>query len=217
MLADRFQQVRVMHLEEKGRGRALRQVWLESQADVLSYMDVDLSTDLAAFPKLVDALATKRFDVATGSRLLPESKVRRSRKRELISRGYNRLVKAFFQTKFSDAQCGFKAITRKAAHVLLPLVEDNGWFFDTELLVLAEKRGYRVFDMPVKWVEDSDSRVRIFSTALADVKGLIRLRRKLAFGTSRQEKDVEERRVASGAGPQPKEIKAAVRTHFPDG
>lgn len=176
-LARRFRCVRVAHLELKGRGRALKQVWSESTADILSYMDVDLSTDLRAFPPLIAALAGGAFDVATGSRLREESKVIRGVKREFISRSYNRLVKLFLATKFSDAQCGFKAITRTAAQRLLPAVEDTGWFFDTELLVLAERSGHRIFDLPVTWIDDPDSRVKIMKTAWEDVKGLWRVRR----------------------------------------
>jgi glycosyltransferase involved in cell wall biosynthesis len=180
--SQRYEGVRVVHLEEKGRGRALKNVWTESVADLLSYMDVDLSTDLSAFPPLVEALISGGFDVATGSRLLKPSLTTRRLKRELISRSYNRLIKLLFRTRFSDGQCGFKAITRQAAKELLPLVEDTGWFFDTELLVLAEKLGYRIFDLPVRWVDDSDSRVKILRTAWEDAKGLMRVRRDLAAG-----------------------------------
>lgn len=174
--------VRVLHLEQKGRGGALKAAWLGSSADVLSYMDVDLSTDLAAFPALVDAVASGRFDLAIGSRLLPDSQVERGWKREFISRCYNRLVKALLHTRFSDAQCGFKAISQKAALELLPLVEDTSWFFDTELLALAEKFGYRICELPVRWIEDPDSRVKVLPTALADLRGLVRLRRDLDKG-----------------------------------
>lgn len=181
-LARQHRGVRVMHLEEKGRGRALKAAWERSEADVLSYMDVDLATDLAAFPALVEAVAGQGYDIAIGSRLLPGSQTRRGWKRELLSRGYRRLVKLFFQVRFSDAQCGFKAITRGAGQALLPWVEDNGWFFDTELLVLAERFGYRVGEVPVAWVDDPDSRVRLVSTAWGDLKGLLRVRRKLRRG-----------------------------------
>jgi len=175
-----FASVRVMRLEQKGRGGAIKAAWSNSQADILSYMDVDLSTDLTAFPTLIDALMNRGFDLATGSRLLKTSSTTRGPKREFISRSYNALVKGMFGTKFSDAQCGFKAITRTAAERLLPLVEDNGWFMDTELLVIAEKLGYRIFDLPVRWVDDPDSRVQFLSAVVGDVKGLIRLRRNFA-------------------------------------
>jgi len=171
-----------MHLEEKGRGQAVKKTWTESAAHVLSYMDVDLSTHLSAFPPLIEALMSGAFDVATGSRLLKPSLTTRGLKREAVSRCYNLLIKALFHTKFSDAQCGFKAITRKAAQELLPLVEDNGWFMDTELLILAEKLGYRIFDLPVRWVEDSDSRVKIWRTALGDLQGMARVHRNFASG-----------------------------------
>lgn len=177
--------VRIVHLNQKGRGRALKKVWSESGADILSYMDVDLSSNLYAFPPLIEALISGGFDIGIGSRLLKASTTRRSFKREVISRTYNLLVKSFFFTKFSDAQCGFKAITKGAAGKLLPLIEDTGWFFDTELLVIAEKSGYRIFDLPVSWVEDLDSRVKIVSTAMDDIRGLIRVRKGFATGKYR--------------------------------
>ena len=179
-LAREHPQVRVLRLEEPGRGRALKRAWRESGADILSYMDVDLSTDLAAFGPLIKPLAEGGFDMAIGSRLLPGSVTTRGWKRDLISRCYNRLIKLGFRTQFADAQCGFKAITRSAAAALLPLVEDDAWFFDTELLILAETLGYRVFELPVRWVDDSDSHVRIWRTAIEDIKGLLRVRRSLA-------------------------------------
>lgn len=174
--------VRVLDVPTKGRGGALKVAWLESRAGVLSYMDVDLSTDLAAFPGLVEAVRSGPFDLATGSRLLPDSQTTRCQQREFISRGYNWLARSLLRTRITDLQCGFKAISRQAAHELLPRVEDTGWFFDTELLVLAEKLGYRICELPVRWVEDPDSRVRIVRTALADLRGLLRLRRQLAAG-----------------------------------
>ncbi len=177
--------VRIVHLNQKGRGRALKKVWSESGADILSYMDVDLSSNLYAFPPLIEALISGGFDIGIGSRLLKASTTRRSFKREVISRTYNLLVKSFFFTKFSDAQCGFKSIAKGAAGKLLPMIEDTGWFFDTELLVIAEKLGYRIFDLPVSWVEDLDSRVKIVSTAMDDIRGLIRVRKGFARGKYR--------------------------------
>lgn len=176
-LSRQFSRVRVVHLDQKGRGRALKKVWTESPADILSYMDVDLSSNLYAFPPLIEALISGGFDIGIGSRLLKASTTKRSLKREAISRTYNLLVKAFFFTKFSDAQCGFKATTKEAARRLLPMIVDTGWFFDTELLVIGEKLGYRIFDLPVSWIEDLDSRVKIVQTAMDDIKGLIRVRK----------------------------------------
>ena len=171
-----YPRVSVLHLEEKGRGRALKAAWLASEADVLAYMDVDLSTNLWSFLPLVAPLATGHSDLAIGSRLLRGAMVTRQWKRELISRCYNLLIKAMFANRFSDAQCGFKAIKRSVAQELLPQVEDGEWFFDTELLLLAEERGLRISEVPVDWIEDLDSRVQIASTAVKDVKGLLRMR-----------------------------------------
>jgi len=169
-------QVKYVRIERKGRGFALKQVWAESEADVRTYMDVDLSTELEAFPALVRAVAEDGYGVATGSRLARKSKVERSLKRTTLSIGYNAIIKAAFWTRFSDAQCGFKAISREAAERLLPLVQDNNWFFDTELLILAEKSGYRIKDIPVRWVDDPGSTVKIGATITEDLRGLWRMR-----------------------------------------
>lgn len=174
-LSQQHSDVISLHLGQKGRGRALRRAWLESTSDIVSYMDVDLSTDLSAFPKLIQAI-DEGYDVAVGSRLLPGSSVRRSFKREFTSRSYNFLIKAMFRARFCDAQCGFKALSAEAARKLVPLVQDQGWFFDTELLILAEKKGYRIKEVPVAWVEDPDSRVSVPKTAFDDLKGLLRMR-----------------------------------------
>lgn len=181
-LADAFDFVRVEHLDQKGRGRMLAHVWERTDADILTYMDVDLSTDLFAFPPMVAALASAGFDLAIGSRLLRPDCTTRGIKRESISRCYNLLIKLVFWTKFSDAQCGFKGIRRDAAQFLLPLIRDKAWFFDSELLILAEKFGFRIFDQPVTWVDDPDSRVRIVGTAWEDFKGLMRVRRAFLTG-----------------------------------
>jgi glycosyltransferase involved in cell wall biosynthesis len=169
-------QVGVVHLDQKGRGRALRRAWTESDADAVCYMDVDLSTELRFLPLLLDALLSDA-DVAFGSRLAPGADVERGLKREIISRSYNQIIKLFFWHRFWDAQCGFKGVTRQVVREILPLVEDQAWFFDTELLLIAEKNGYRLKEIPVRWVDDPDSRVKIFKTAWEDLKGLWRLRR----------------------------------------
>ena len=175
--------VSVVHLDEKGRGRALRTVWLASDAAVLAYTDVDLSTDLNALLPLVASLISGHSDLALGTRLARGSRVVRGTKRELISRSYNLLLRGTLATRFTDAQCGFKAIRADVARRLLPLVEDTGWFFDTELLVLAERVGLRLHEVPVDWVDDPDSRVDIVSTAVADLRGIVRVGRALARGT----------------------------------
>jgi len=175
-LAQKHPDVASLHIPQKGRGRALKASWLGSAADIVSYMDVDLSTDLTAFPLLIEAIASEGYHIATGSRLSQASDIRRSLKREVLSRGYNVMIKALFFTRFSDAQCGFKALSRQAVRALVPLVENNDWFFDTELLILAEKAGYRVKDIPVRWLEDPDTRVHIGKTVWQDIRGLARLR-----------------------------------------
>ncbi len=181
-LASRYQRVSVVHLDQKGRGRALRQVWSASDAAVLAYMDVDLSTDLAALLPLVAPLLSGHSELAIGTRLARGSRVVRGPKRELISRCYNLILRGALAARFSDAQCGFKAIRADVAQRLLPLVQDPGWFFDTELLVLAERAGLRIHEVPVDWVDDPDSRVDIVATAMADLRGVSRVGRALAAG-----------------------------------
>ncbi|WP_413232566.1 glycosyltransferase [Mycolicibacterium sp. 120266] len=182
-LAAELDDVRVVRLEQKGRGRALHHVWSHSDAPVLAYMDVDLSTDLAALAPLVAPLISGHSDLAIGTRLSRNSRVVRGPKREIISRCYNLILKSTLSAGFSDAQCGFKAIRADVARELLPYVEDTGWFFDTELLVLAERTGLRIHEVPVDWVDDPDSRVDIIATATADLKGVGRLLRGFANGS----------------------------------
>ncbi|MEU3536786.1 bifunctional glycosyltransferase family 2/GtrA family protein [Streptomyces murinus] len=182
-LAAELPGVGVVRLEQKGRGRALRTVWSASQAPVLAYMDVDLSTDLNALLPLVAPLISGHSDLAIGSRLARSSRVVRGPRRELISRVYNLILRGSLQARFSDAQCGFKAIRGDVARVLLPLVEDTGWFFDTEMLVLAERAGLRIHEVPVDWVDDPDSTVHIVRTATDDLKGVWRIGRALATGS----------------------------------
>ena len=196
-LADELSGVRLLALPEPGRGRALRTAWLGSDAPVLVYMDVDLSTDLAALLPLVAPLISGHSDLAIGTRLARSSRVVRGAKREIISRSYNLLLRGTLATRLSDAQCGFKAIRADVAARLLPLVQDTGWFFDTELLVLAERSGLRIHEVPVDWVDDPDSRVDIVKTAKADLAGIFRLL--VAMGTGRL--PVAELRAQLGRGP----------------
>jgi glycosyltransferase involved in cell wall biosynthesis len=167
--------VEALAVPRGGRGAALHAAWSAGAARVLAYMDVDLSTDLDALLPLVAPLLSGHSDVAIGTRLHREARVTRSLKRELISRSYNRLLRLTLRARFSDAQCGFKAIRADVARALLPLVRDDQWFFDTELLVLAQRRGLRIHEVPVDWVEYSDSRVQIVHTAAADLRGIARL------------------------------------------
>ncbi|MFF2778608.1 glycosyltransferase [Streptomyces sp. NPDC058052] len=182
-LAAELPEVRSVRLEQKGRGRALRTVWSASDAPVLAYMDVDLSTDLNALLPLVAPLISGHSDLAIGSRLARSSRVVRGPKREFVSRAYNLILRGSLAARFSDAQCGFKAIRRDVAERLLPMVEDTGWFFDTEMLVLAERAGLRIHEVPVDWVDDPDSTVHIVRTATDDLKGVWRVGRALATGS----------------------------------
>ncbi len=175
--------VHAMVIPVKGRGLALRQAWLASPADVVAYMDVDLSTDLAHLHPLVSKVVNEGCDLAIGSRLARGSTTTRSLKREVTSRGYVFLIRATFpRLRITDAQCGFKALSRRAVETIVPLVENRMWFFDTELLILAHRHGLRICELPVHWVEDPDSKVHILKTAAEDIRGLARMR----FGRSRK-------------------------------
>ncbi len=184
-LESELESVSAVRLERPGRGGALRSVWSQSDAAVVAYMDVDLSTDLNALLPLLAPLLSGHSDVAIGTRLARGARVIRGPRREIISRCYNLLLHATLGTRFSDAQCGFKAISTGKARMLLPLTADTGWFFDTELLVLAERAGLRIHEVPVDWIDDTDSRVKIVATALADLRGIVRLGTGLARGTIR--------------------------------
>ncbi|MFI5783715.1 glycosyltransferase [Nocardia sp. NPDC051570] len=200
-LTERFAEVRWVRMEQKGRGRALHAVWSASDAPVLAYMDVDLSTDLAALAPLVAPLISGHSDLAIGTRLGRGSRVVRGPKREIISRCYNLILKSTLAAGFSDAQCGFKAIRSDAARRLLPHVVDTGWFFDTELLVLAERSGMRIYEVPVDWVDDPDSRVDILATATADLLGIARLLKGFATGAIPVNTIAEQLAPAAPAAP----------------
>ncbi len=165
------------HLGEKGRGRAVKKTWLASNADYCVYMDLDLSTDITHLPELIGSLRDKRYDISIGSRLAKGARVEgRTLLREITSRVLNYLfIRLVFQTHFTDAQCGFKAISRAAVKELLPFVEDNGWFFDGELLIVGEKSGYKIYEIPVHWIDNPGSTVRLLSTISEDISAMLRL------------------------------------------
>lgn len=174
-LAHAMPGVEARHIDLKGRGRAIRAAWSRSTADVVAYLDVDLSTDLDALYPLVAPLLSGDSGVAIGTRLARGSTVTRGLGREVISRTYNMILHTVLHCRFSDAQCGFKAVRRDVAERLVPMIVDEEWFFDTELLVLAERSGVPIHEVPVDWVDDPDSSVDIVPTALADLRGVLRL------------------------------------------
>jgi hypothetical protein len=186
-LAAELEQVHARRLDIRGRGAALRAAWQDSPADIVAYMDVDLSTDLDALFPLVASVASRHSEIAIGTRLAPGARTRRSLRREVVSRGYNALLRHGFGVRFSDAQCGFKAARTDVVRPLLGKVEDDSWFFDTELLLLAEHNGLRVHEVPVDWIEDTDSRVRVVRTAIDDLKGLARVAWSISRGRARVE------------------------------
>jgi len=183
-LSRKYRQILFFHIPERGRGYALKKSWSQEYlADIYTYMDIDLATDLNALPLLIKAISEENYDLAIGSRLKKESKIKRSFKREITSRIYNFLLKIFFRPSFLDAQCGFKAISQKVAQEIIPKIKNNNWFFDTELLILAEKMGFKIKEVPVEWVEKRSearkSTVKILATVWEDIKGMIELSRRL--------------------------------------
>jgi glycosyltransferase involved in cell wall biosynthesis len=174
-IARREPDVRALRLAQRGRGGALKAAWTSSSSDIMAYMDIDLSTDLDALTPMVEAIDSGRADISIGSRLMPSSEVTRSLRRELISHIYNRIARTMLKFPVRDAQCGFKAVSRKVSETIVPFVEDDGWFFDTELLALGWRAGMHIHEEPVRWVEDDDSRVRIVNTAMDDLRGIWRL------------------------------------------
>jgi glycosyltransferase involved in cell wall biosynthesis len=176
-LDDEYEQVKALVLDIKGRGLALKEAWTKSDADVVAYMDVDLSTDIEHLPELVRRVVDGDCDISIGSRLARGARTRRSFKREFTSRVYVALIRLTFpRLRISDAQCGFKALNRRAVEELVPRIQNRMWFFDTELLVLAHRAGMSICEMPVRWEEDPDTKVRIVSTAMEDIRGLLRMR-----------------------------------------
>ncbi len=196
-------EVRTLRLDERGRGRALKKAWMSSCADIVAYMDIDLSTSLAHVGPLIDAIATGPADVAVGSRLADGAEVTRSLKRELISHAYNFIARKALKYPIRDAQCGFKAVSRTVVEQVVPLIEDDGWFFDTELLFRAWKMGFSIEEIPVAWVEDVDSRVRLVPTARDDLRGISRLRREARTGSlaTPSEPGAEDSRLTLGNRP----------------
>jgi glycosyltransferase involved in cell wall biosynthesis len=176
-LSTKFDRVNYVRIAQRGRGRALKQCWTTSKSDIVAYMDIDLSTQLDDIKPLLDSILQHKYDIAIGSRLIKGSIVEgRSRRREFTSRSYNKIIQLMFSVNFNDAQCGFKAISRSVATQIVPLIKDDGWFFDTELLIVADKCDYRIKEVPVRWSDDPDTRVKVFSTALYDLCGLARLK-----------------------------------------
>ncbi len=175
-LAEEYPEISLLRLEEKGRGRAVKRAWIESGADLCAYMDLDLSTDLVHLPRILSALESG-YDIAIGSRLAKGARVEgRSTLREITSRTLNFVfIQSVFYTHFTDAQCGFKAVTKEVVEKLIPKIEDNEWFFDGELLIVGEKSGYKIYEEPVHWVDNPGSTVRLISTIWGDVKVMCRL------------------------------------------
>jgi glycosyltransferase involved in cell wall biosynthesis len=181
-LAKRFKQIKFIHIPIRGRAKVLRMAWQASKASIVGYMDADLSTGLDALPKCLDAIMTGKADIAIGCRLTAEANVERSPFREFLSRGYNVLIKFFFPTRIKDAQCGFKFFRAPVARFLLPHVYDNKWFFDTENLLIAERCGFSVAQIPVEWAERKESKVRVSTIVFDYIFNLIKIRSRCWFG-----------------------------------
>lgn len=174
-LAKNLPNVKYLRLNERGRGRALKAAWSASGAQVVTYMDIDLSTKLEHLPEIVNPILSGKVDFVTGSRLLIDSRIQRSLRREILSQGYSILVQTVGKVRMKDYQCGFKACSKSAVVSLLPKIKNNNWFFDTELLLKAHWNGFKVLETPIEWMEDPDSRVKIIPTVVENLKELRRL------------------------------------------
>ncbi len=152
--------VRLLHSDERqGRGRALNRAVSEARGNIFCYYDVDLATDISHLPELISHIRDGAA-VATGSRLMPESKIIRSGDREVASRSYNALVRLFLGSRLNDHQCGFKAYRTEVLRELVPKIRAPHWFWDTESLVLAQRAGLRVDEFPVTWTQGPGTTVR---------------------------------------------------------
>lgn len=161
-LSKRSLAVRHLHSKKRlGRGKALKNAFQQSSGEILVYMDVDLATDVRQLKELIESIDKEGYDFATGSRLLPESKVERSGTRNITSIIYNFMVRAVLGSKVKDHQCGFKAFRRESLLQLLEEVEASHWFWDTELLVRAHRRGFRIREIPVLWKSGRETKVRL--------------------------------------------------------
>lgn len=183
-LAENYKRVSYFSINERGRGKVLHRAWDRFLADCYVYMDVDLSTSLKHLSKLVNKVLKEDFDIAVGTRNHKDSKVKRSFVRTVVSKVYIFLVKIIFNTNLSDTQCGFKAFNKAVVKDLWRRLEPrnwqgSAWFFDTEILILSEKRGYLVFELPVKWIENKGTKVRLLRDFLEFAQGLIRLKQKI--------------------------------------
>jgi len=170
--------ITVLHLDEKGKGRAIKNAMKDLSYDVYAFLDIDMSTDMNHIPELLRWI-DEGYDVVIGSRLLPGSNTKRSFRREILSRGYNILTRLLLGLPVRDTHCGFKALTRSVVEDVVPKVEDNEFFFDTELLARANKTGYKIKEMPVSWIEDADSKVNVKRTVINYLKNLVKLRRSM--------------------------------------
>jgi glycosyltransferase involved in cell wall biosynthesis len=177
-LTKRFPTVKAIKVSKRGVGLALKQSWGSSEADFIGYMDVDLATDLNHILEAYRILQGEEVDVVNGSRLLPNSQVKnRSIIRGITSHGFNYLLKALLKVNISDGMCGFKFLKKTSYDKILKSgLENNEWFFCTELLVKAEWMGMNIHEIPVKWEDDSDSRVELFKTITKYLKEIKRLK-----------------------------------------
>jgi len=182
-LAEKHARIEYLLVTVVGKGAAVKNAWEKYSSDVYMFMDSDLATDIHGIPMLVEPLRLETSDIACGSRFLRESAVERSLIRRVTSFGYRLVVKLLLSIKVRDLPCGFKAINEKAKKALLSKIESDGWFFDSELIILGEKLGLRVQEIPVRWREPIEtgrkSKVKIISLSIEYVKEVVKIRKRL--------------------------------------
>ncbi|MBD3359736.1 MAG: glycosyltransferase [Candidatus Buchananbacteria bacterium] len=176
-LAQKFLKVDSLNLEDKGRGNALKNVWQKYEADIYAYCDIDLATDIFAFKKLFNSIINGSANIAIGARYIKGSQTKRTLNRLIYSKVYIFLVRLFFPTKIKDFQCGFKAVDKKTVSEILPLVKDKEWFFDTELLLIAEKNDFKIKEIAVQWKENPETKVKFIRTIYDYIENLIKFKK----------------------------------------
>jgi glycosyltransferase AglD len=175
-LAQKRPFVRHIHREKRqGRGTALNNAFKQCRGEIFVYMDLDLASDLKALKPLVQAILVEGYDFSTGSRLLPQSKVERSLRRDLSSKTFNFLVRQMLGSKVHDHQCGFKGFKREPTMLLLDEVEATHWFWDTEILVRAHRHGFKIKEIPVEWKSGAGTKVNLFKDSYSMFKQIVKL------------------------------------------
>jgi glycosyltransferase involved in cell wall biosynthesis len=177
-LAKDNNEILLITTKKRGKGLAIKNSWLKFDADIYAYMDADLSTSLRDFSKLINAIKEGN-DISIGSRYLKKSVVKRGLNRAIFSKLYNQLLALLFKTNVKDMQCGFKAVNEDIIKKHIPRIKDDSWFFDTELVIMAENQGYTIKEIPVSWKSNPESKLKIIKVGFECFGKSLNLKKKL--------------------------------------